>query len=126
MLCMALMLVLCAQFVVVAVEGVEHKLGVDHAPLSLAGTVVSQIKTSLPDATDHDHRPGAAHDHHSDEDGEAPDHRHLADAAPGSLLPAAAMIPLSPRLPAKGQMAVLKILCGLSSCTLERPPNSPE
>ena len=107
-----LILMLCCQFVVVAIDRVEHHLGIDHAPSSLAGTVVDL------DVSDTHQHPG--HPHHA-HDG-VPDHEHVADAALSYVLPA--MLIASPRvvIPVESDAAPAQLVSGLSGCIPERPP----
>ena len=116
-----LVLVLCTQFVVVAIDKIEHRLGIDHAPTSLAGTVVKgAMSTVIGDSHDYDHD----HDHHHDGDGGSPDHSHIADAAPSTIL-CTEFASWSPMyVIALLRVASVPLLHGLPGGTLQRPPNS--
>jgi len=113
-----LVLVLCTQFVVVAIDKIEHRLGIDHVPTSLAGTLVKgSMSTVIGDSHDHDH-------HHHDGDGEFPDHSHIADAAPSTIL-CTEFASWSPMyVIALLRVASVPLLHGLPGGTLQRPPNS--
>lgn len=103
-LCTVLVLVLCVQFAVVAVDRIQHHLGIGHEPTALAGTVVEHDRV-IPE-TDH-----------------APDHDHVADAALGYLYPLAGSAPWAPVIePAVLDLMLVQLIHGRCACVPERPP----
>jgi hypothetical protein len=104
---------------VVGVERIEHLFDVDHAPISLAGTIVDQAHSGAQFGK----LVAPLLDHESEEPDEHSDHGHLADAAPGSILIIAFVAVFASREPADFQPAVPGVLSGRPSSLLERPPN---
>lgn len=111
MLCMAITCVFCVQFNVVALDRVEHTLGIDHHANPLAGSIV---------AVDHQH------DH--DDDGSDPTHP-LSHAHSGDSCASGIVLTSAPSSPLKFMTAAVfsvkeRVASGGFTSRVDRPPKA--